>query len=111
VGVASSTSPAHNGDAGLPMPSRLAEDREMAALVEAMGEAGRGVTMLTKGGHTGVPFLESLAQTSGRPVIIAALLHNGTNPKAVFDDLDAIVQANVRGRRLIGQVSCCSLTM
>src|SRR5437016_5591082 len=111
VGFASSTSPAHNGDAGLPMPSRLAEDREMAALVNAMGEAGRGVYMLTKGGHTAVPFLESLAASSGRPVMIAALLHNSTNPQAVFDDLDAIAQANARGRRLIGQVSCCPLTM
>ena len=29
VGFASSTSPAHNGEGGLPMPSRLADDREM----------------------------------------------------------------------------------
>ena len=111
VGFASSTSPAHNGEGGLPMPSRLAEDREIAALVEAMGEAGRGVYMLTKGGQTSVAFLESLAERSGRPVMIAALLHNGTNPQPVFDDLDAIAQANARGRRLIGQVSCCPLTM
>lgn len=111
VGFASSTSPAHNGEGGLPMPSRLAEDREMAALVNAMGESGRGVYMLTKGGHTSVPFLESLAASSGRPVMIAALLHNSTNPQAVFDDLDAIAQANTRGRRLLGQVSCCPLTM
>src|SRR5437667_5608232 len=111
VGFASSTSPAHNGEGGLPMPSRLAEDREMAALVNAMGESGQGVYMLTKGGHTAVPFLESLAARSRRPVMIAALLHYSTNPQAVFDDLDAIAQANTRGRRLIGQVSCCPLTM
>jgi N-acyl-D-amino-acid deacylase len=111
VGFASSTSPAHNGEGGLPMPSRLAEDREMLALVTAMGEGGRGVFMLTKGGQTPVPFLESLAAASGRPVMIAALLHNSTNPQAVFDDLDAIAAANSRGRQLIGQVSCCPLTM
>ena len=111
VGFASSTSPAHNGEGGRPMPSRLADDREMTALVQAMGEGGRGVYMLTKGGHTPVPFLESLAATSGRPVMIAALLHNGTNPQAVFDDLDAIAAANTRGHRLLGQVSCCPLTM
>jgi N-acyl-D-amino-acid deacylase len=111
VGFASSTSPAHNGEGGLPMPSRLAEDREMAALVNAMGESGRGIYMLTKGSHTAVPFLESLAASSGRPVMIAALLHNSTNPQAVFNDLDDIAQANTRGRRLIGQVSCCPLTM
>jgi N-acyl-D-amino-acid deacylase len=111
VGFASSTSPAHNGEGGTPMPSRLAEDREMQALINAMGESGRGVYMLTKGGQTLVPFLESLAASSGRPVMIAALLHNSTNPQAVFDDLDAIAQANTRGHRLSGQVSCCPLTM
>jgi N-acyl-D-amino-acid deacylase len=111
VGFASSTSPAHNGEGGLPMPSRLAEEREFTALVGAMGEAGGGVFMLTKGGDTPVPFLESLAASSGRPVMVAALLHNGTNPRAVFDDLDAISAANTRGHALIGQVSCCPLTM
>ena len=111
VGFASSTSPAHNGEGGRPMPSRLADERETMALVTAMGEGGRGVYMLTKGGHTPVPFLESLAAESGRPVMIAALLHNGTNPRAVFDDLDAIAAANARGHRLLGQVSCCPLTM
>jgi len=111
VGFASSTSPAHNGEGGRPMPSRLADERETRALVAAMGESGRGVYMLTKGAHTPLSFLESLAADSGRPVMVAALLHNGTNPKAVFDDLDAIAGANARGRALIGQVSCCPLTM
>ncbi len=111
VGFASSTSPAHNGEAGRPMPSRLADEREMRALVDAMGEAGRGVYMLTKGGQTTVPFLESLAQSSQRPVMVAALLHNGTNPQAVRNDLDAIAAANTRGHRMLGQVSCCPLTM
>jgi N-acyl-D-aspartate/D-glutamate deacylase len=111
VGFASSTSPAHNGEGGLPMPSRLASDAEMAALVGAMAEGGRGVFMLTKGGHTPMPFLESLASATGRPVMVAALLHNGTNPGAVFADLDAIAAANARGHRLLGQVSCCPLTM
>ena len=111
VGFASSTSPAHNGEGGLPMPSRLASDAEMAALVGAMGEGGRGVYMLTKGAHTKVAFLESLAAATGRPVMVAALLHNSMAPQAVFDDLDAIAAANARGHRLLGQVSCCALTM
>jgi N-acyl-D-amino-acid deacylase len=111
VGLASSTSPAHNGEGGLPMPSRLADEAEFSALVGAMGEAGRGVFMLTKGGHTPIAFLESLAAASDRPVMIAALLHNSTNPQAVFADLQAIAQANARGHALTGQVSCCPLTM
>lgn len=111
VGFATSTSPAHNGHGGLPMPSRLADETEMRALVGALGEAGRGVFMLTKGGHTKVSFLEELGAASGRPVVIAALLHNSTNPRAVFDDLDAIAKANARGRRLFGAISCCPLSM
>jgi N-acyl-D-amino-acid deacylase len=111
VGFASSTSPAHNGAGGLPMPSRLASEGEMAALVAAMAHGGRGVYMLTKGAHTSIAFLEALAAATARPVMVAALLHNGVAPRAVFDDLDAIAAANTRGHRLLGQVSCCALTM
>ncbi len=111
VGFATSTSPSHNGASGEPMPSRLADKREMDALVNVLGEVGRGVFMLTKGGGTSVDYLESLAAASGRPVVIAALLHNSTRPGAVFDDLAEIANAQSRGRRLFGQVSCCPLTM
>lgn len=111
VGFSTSTSPAHNGEGGAPMPSRLADDRELRALVGSLKEAGRGVFMLTKGGHTRVEFLEQLGAESTRPVVIAALLHNGTNPEAVFQDLEAISAANARGRRLVGAVSCCPLAM
>src|SRR4029078_8475148 len=48
---------------------------------------------------------------SGRPVIIAALLHNSTNPDSVFVDLEAIQAADQRGRKLVGAVSCCPLAM
>lgn len=111
VGFSSSTSPAHNGEGGLPMPSRLASDAEMMALITAMGSQDKGVYMVTKGGQMPVTFLEDMAKQSGRPVMIAALLHNSTNPTGVFKDLDQIASANARGQRLIGQVSCCPLTM
>jgi N-acyl-D-aspartate/D-glutamate deacylase len=111
VGFATSTSPAHNGEGGVPMPSRLAQDAEMEALAGALGSAGRGVFMLTKGGHTSIDFLEKLAAQSGRPVVIAALLHNSTNPESVFVDLEAIRAAGQRGRKLLGAVSCCPLAM
>jgi N-acyl-D-amino-acid deacylase len=111
IGFSTSTSPAHNGAGGLPMPSRLADEKELRALVGCLREAGRGVFMLTKGGHTRIAFLEELAAASTRPVVIAALLHSSTNPEAVFQDLQAIGEANGRGRRLIGAVSCCPLSM
>jgi len=111
IGFATSTSPAHNGDGGLPMPSRLADEAELRALVGALKDAGRGLFMLTKGGQTKIAFLEELAAQSTRPVVIAALLHNSTNPDAVFADLEAIAQANARGHRLVGAISCCPLSM
>jgi len=111
IGFASSTSPAHNGEGGFPMPSRLASDEEMMALIKAMGKKGKGVYMVTKGGQMPVSFLEDMASQSGRPVLIAALLHNSTNPDAVFKDLEAIDQANKRGNKLVAQVSCCPLSM
>ena len=111
IGFSTSTSPAHNGEGGKPMPSRLAADDELRALVGALGETGRGVFMLTKGGHTEIGFLEELAADSRRPVVIAALLHSSTNPEAVFNDLQKIQDANARGRRLVGAVSCCPLAM
>jgi N-acyl-D-aspartate/D-glutamate deacylase len=111
VGFSTSTSPAHNGDGGRPMPSRLADEKELRALVGCLRQAGRGVFMLTKGGHTPIRFLEELAQDSTRPVVVAALLHSSTNPEAVFQDLSEIEKANARGHRLVGAVSCCPLAM
>ena len=67
--------------------------------------------MVTKGGQMPMSFLQSLSQKSGRPVMVAALLHNSTNPDVVFKDLQAISEANDHGSALIGQVSCCPLTM
>ena len=111
IGFATSTAPQHNGDGGIPMPSRLADDRELEALARAMAVDGKGVFMLTKGDRTNVPYLEKLAAKTDRPMMIAALLHNPTNPDGTFADLRAIAAARAQGRELWGQVSCCPLTM
>jgi N-acyl-D-aspartate/D-glutamate deacylase len=47
-GFSSTTSLQHNGEAGIPMPSRLADDAEMQALCGSLREVGRGVLMMTK---------------------------------------------------------------
>lgn len=110
IGFATSTASQHNGEGGVPMPSRLADEAELRALTGALGEAGRGIFMLTKGRDTTIPFLESLAAANGRSVMIAALLHNSTMPQQTFDDLGQIGEAQTRGHRLYGQVSPCPLT-
>jgi N-acyl-D-amino-acid deacylase len=111
VGFASSTAEAHNGEGGTPMPSRLADDRELRALVKAMAESGSGVYMLTKGSKTSIPYLEELAVEAKRPVVIAALFHSNTNPTAAFDTLDQVNAARSRGHQLVAQTSCCPLSM
>jgi len=111
IGFASTTAEAHNGEGGVPMPSRLADDRELRSLVKAMGEAGKGVYMLTRGRTTSIPYLEELAAEARRPVVIAALFHSNTNPEAAFTTLAQINAARGRGNRLYAQTSCCPLSM
>ena len=75
-----------------------------------MGEAGQGRLH----GHqrrrhdSAVPRIAG--RQTGRPAMIAALLHNRLIRRRVFNDLDAIAAAKARGHRLLGQVSCCPLT-
>jgi N-acyl-D-amino-acid deacylase len=111
VGFASSTAEAHNGEGGTPMPSRLADDKELRTLVRAMGEKGRGVYMLTKGSKTSIPYLEEIAAEVNRPVVIAALFHSNTNPTAAFTWLQQVNDARARGHKLVAQTSCCPLSM
>lgn len=111
IGFATSTFEGHNGHGGVPMPSLLADEREIAALVGAMAESGRGVFMLTRGKKTRLDALERIAAETGRPVVVAALLHDHTDPGATDRAMARIAEANARGRALWGQVSCCPLTM
>jgi len=111
VGFATSTLEQHNGENGVPMPSRLADEHEMLELTGALGEAGRGVFMLTKGMKTTVPWLEKIAANNGRPVMIAALFVDPNDPERVFREFGEIEQARGRGRELWGQVGCFPLGM
>ena len=111
IGFATSTLEQHNGEAGIPMPSRLADEKEMLALTGALGEAGRGVFMLTKGMTSTVPWLERIAAANGRPVMIAAMFVDPGDPRRVFKELGEIEAARTRGRELWAQVGCFPLGM
>jgi len=111
IGFATSTLEQHNGENGIPMPSRLADDREMRALTGALGEAGRGAFMLTKGMTSTIPWLESIAAASGRPVMVAAMFVDPGDPTRVFRELDEIGAARGRGHELWAQVGCFPLGM
>ncbi len=111
IGFATSTLEQHNGEAGIPMPSRLADEAEMLALTGALGEAGRGVFMLTKGMTSTIPWLEKIAAASGRPVMIAAMFVDPGDPTRVFREISEIEAARGRGRELWAQVGCFPLGM
>lgn len=111
VGFATSTLEQHNGENGVPMPSRLADEHEMMELTGALGEAGRGTFMLTKGMTTTVPWLEKIAANSGRPVMIAAMFVDPGDPERVFREIGQIEAARGRGHELWAQVGCFPLGM
>jgi N-acyl-D-amino-acid deacylase len=111
IGFATSTAEQHNGENGIPMPSRLGDEREMLALAGALGDAGRGVFMLTKGMTSTIPWLEQIAANNGRPVMIAAMFVDPGDPTRVFKELGEIEGARSRGHELWAQVGCFPLGM
>ncbi|MEO8003961.1 MAG: amidohydrolase family protein [Betaproteobacteria bacterium] len=108
-GFSTTRSGQHNGEAGIPMPSRLADPHEMTTLSAVLREAGKGLLMMTKGADTPLPMIEELCAAADRPYLVAALLHSNLTPEATFDDLAHIGQAQRRGRRMYGAVSPCPL--
>lgn len=110
-GFATTRFPGHNGENGIPMPSRLADEAEMLSLSSALKEHGRGVLMMTKAFDMAISDIEKLSMAAERPYLIAALLHSHLDPSKTFSDLSEISAAQSRGNRLYGAVSPCPLNM
>ena len=111
IGFASSQSQNHNGHGGVPMPSRLADDDEIASLAGVLGEKRRGLFQITVGPTTSVAFLESIALRTGRPVVFSALFHNDAFPERAPSMLAECRAAQARGHRVYAQVACQPLSM
>jgi N-acyl-D-aspartate/D-glutamate deacylase len=112
VGFSTSSAVNHVGDGGVQMPSLLADEREMRALVNAMGEGGRGMFMIHRDKKdTPFSYLESLAADSGRPALISSLRYSKKQPGHVFEQLAELRAAQARGHRLYGQAGCIPRTL
>jgi len=111
IGFSTSTLEQHNGEGGVPMPSRFAGEHELLELTGALGQAGKGVFMLTKGMTTTVPWLEDVAARNGRPVMIAAMFSDPNDPERVVREFGEMQTARGHGRELWGQVGCYPLGM
>jgi len=112
VGFASSFSPNHSGFAGLPMPSTIAADAELRALVGTLGEAGRGVFMMATGPRATPEFMESLVETTGRPAFISTVLtmYSDAEPERGLTYYGRCAAAIARGREVYIQTTCQPLS-
>lgn len=82
IGFASSFSPNHAGYGGRPMPSTIATDAELRALIQPLGDAGKGMFVMATGSRATTDYMESLAADTGRPVFMVTVLamHNHADP-------------------------------
>jgi N-acyl-D-aspartate/D-glutamate deacylase len=108
VGFATSKSPTHSGDAGKPVPSRLAEISEITELASAMGDAGKGIFQATIGPGFYIKELAELSETIGRPATWTALLTMKEAPGRAVEQLEK--QASLGGE-VWPQVACRELVM
>ena len=112
IGFASSFSPNHSGHGGRPMPSTIASEEELRALVAPLGEAGKGVFMMATGPRATPEFIESLAAETRRPMFISTVLtmYNGARPELGLSYYERCAAALARGNEVYIQTSCQPLT-
>jgi N-acyl-D-aspartate/D-glutamate deacylase len=105
AGFATSANPAHNGDRGRPVPSRVASMDELRALLQAVGRSGRGVLALLPGGVIAYEDMITFQREVGRPLTWTALLSlDGSDyHEKIIADTDA---ARAEGGEVWPQVSC-----
>jgi N-acyl-D-amino-acid deacylase len=110
IGFSSTTAPTHNGDAGRPVPSRVATLDEIAEIGSVLGEQGRGVVEITPGPTLAPNQMPELQRRIGRPLTWTALLTFKGFPwhEDVMRDTH---QAHADGLEVWPQVSCRPLTM
>jgi N-acyl-D-aspartate/D-glutamate deacylase len=112
IGFASSFSPNHSGWAGAPMPSTIASDVELHALVGVLGGVGRGVFMSATGPRATPEYMEDVVARTGRPAFISTVLamYSDAAPARGLAMYERCAQAIDRGHELRIQTSCQPLS-
>ena len=112
AGFASSFSPNHSGWGGRPMPSTIASDEELRALVGVLGEKQRGIFVMATGPRATPEFMESLATQTGRPMFIVTVLtmYNQAQPGRAMEMYERCASAIARGREVYIHANCQPLS-
>ena len=106
-----STSELDVAGAGRPVPSRVADDAELDALLDALGEFGRGVVEVVPGLlHVDDPYpvMEDLARRCGArgiPLTWTAFTYNQANPAATQRWVDMATDLGREGISFLPQMS------
>jgi N-acyl-D-aspartate/D-glutamate deacylase len=112
IGFASSFSPNHSGWGSRPMPSTLATDDELAALVGVLREERRGVFVSATGPRATPQYMENIAATTGRPAFIVTVLamYNDADPDGAVGLYEQCRAAIGRGHEVYIHSSCQPLS-
>jgi N-acyl-D-aspartate/D-glutamate deacylase len=106
IGFATSWSPTHVGYAGRPVPSRVAELREIDALADALAEVPHGVMQATLGPGLFLDQFAAIHRRTGKPISWTALLGGMLGPDGHRYILERSAQLQAEGIAVVPQVSC-----
>ncbi|MGQ0512584.1 MAG: N-acyl-D-amino-acid deacylase family protein [Betaproteobacteria bacterium] len=112
IGFASSFSPNHAGWAGRPMPSTIAADAEVHALLQPLKDAGRGVFVVAAGSRATPAYLEQVAAQTGRPTFMVTVLtmYNDAEPGKAITYFERCAEARARGNEVYIHTNCQPLS-
>jgi len=104
LGFSSSQAPSHMGAHGRPVPSRLADRREMVALLKTVAASGRGIAEVTYGPLFDIEEVAQISKDLGVRITWGALLTGLFGaPGAAMEMLE---RASAVGGDIWPQVSC-----
>lgn len=112
IGFASSFSPNHAGWSGRPMPSTIAKDEELFALLAPLKQAGRGIFVMATGPRGTTEYMEKVAAETGRPAFMVTVLtmFNDAEPGKAMTYYERCAAARSRGHEVYIHTSCQPLS-
>ena len=112
AGFASSFSPNHSGWGGRPMPSTIASDEELRALVGELKSFNRGIFVMATGPRGTPEFMEAIAAETGRPAFMVTVLtmYSKANPERALEYYERCAAAIARGREVYIHSTCQPLS-